>query len=393
LNTDEEKLRRRIEGWKAKLLAVRVKRVWPGLDDKILTSWNALMISSLARGAVLLNEPRYKAAAIKAAEFLLKNSRTADGRWLATHRQGQSKLPAYLDDHAFLAVAFLDLFDATKDERWNKEAIGIVELMDKHFSDPGKGGYFFTADDHEKLLARTKDPTDKAIPSGNGWASIALVRLSAVTGEARYAEHALKIFGEFQGLMERAPQATESLLEALTIHLAAQKLKGAPVTAPEVVKDESSAKKGAVRVELLTGFDALRRGANTPVAVRFTIDKGWHIQAETPEDMSAMGAGYSLKSRQFGRLADPVFPKPETLNAPELGGEIQVYNGTLIAKAALTVRADAPLGKHALTVRVHFQACNDKVCEKPEEIVLSLPIEIVEGDAKVKAVNVDVFGK
>src|SRR5437763_16870588 len=120
------------------------------------------MISTLTKTSVLLNEPRYKDAALKAAEFMLNNQRTPDGRWLATHRKGQSKLPAYLDDHAFLAIAFLDLFEATKDERWKKEAIATVDLMDKHFVDKERGGYFFTADDHEKLLARTKDPIDKA---------------------------------------------------------------------------------------------------------------------------------------------------------------------------------------------------------------------------------------
>ena len=393
MNVDEDALRKQVDGWKAKLLSVRIKRVWPGLDDKILTSWNALMISSLARGGVLLNEPRYTAAALKAAEFLLKNARTADGRWLATHRKGQSKLPAYLDDHAFLAVAFLDLYDATKDERWKTEAVSIVALMDKHFSDPARGGYFFTSDDHEKLLARTKDPTDKAIPSGNGWAAIALVRLSALTGEQRYADKAVAIIKEFQGLMERAPQATESLLEALTLYLDAKKKRGESVRVPEVIKDEPAITRGAVKAELLAGFSALKRGSNVPLAVRFTVEKGWHIQAETPDDMTAIGAGYTLRSRNLGQLAEPVFPKPETLNAPELGGELQVYSGTVIAKASLTVSADAPLGRHALIVRAHFQACNDKVCQKPEEVLLSLPIDVVAAEADVNAANTDVFGK
>ena len=188
LKLSEAELRAKVDGWKKTLLAVRIKRVWPGLDDKILTSWNGLMISSLARGSVFLNEPRYKDAAVKAAEFSLANQRTPDGRWLATHRQGQSKLPAYLDDHAFMALAFLDLFAATKDERWKNEAISIVNILDKHFADPAGGGYFFVADDHEKLLARTKDPQDKAIPSGNGWAAQVLVRLWELTGDEVPAE-------------------------------------------------------------------------------------------------------------------------------------------------------------------------------------------------------------
>ncbi len=393
LNLDEAALRKQVDGWKAKLLAVRIKRVWPALDDKVLTSWNALMISSLARGSILLKEPRYKDAAVKAAEFLLNNSRTPEGRLLATHRKGQSKLPAYLDDHSFFAVACLDLYDATKDEKWKAEAVELIALMDKHFSDPKKGGYYFTADDHEKLLARTKDPTDKAIPSGNGWAAIALVRLGELSGEKRYGEKATAIIKEFQGLMERAPQATESLIEALALQLDAKKRRGEEVHLPEDVRDESFFKKGSVKIELFAGVSALRRGNSVPIAVRYTIDSGWHIQAETPDDMSAIAAGYTLRSRNLGKLSDPEFPAPKTLTAPELGGELKVHSGAVLAKATLTVSPDAPLGKHALLVRVHFQACNDHVCEKPEELLLSLPIEVVAKDGEVKAVNAEVFGK
>jgi hypothetical protein len=219
LNTGEEELLKKMAACRAKLLAARAKRVRPGLDDKVLTSWNALMIASLARGGALLNEPRYKEAAARAAEFLLKHQRTGAGRWLATHRNGQSRLPAYLDDHSCLAVAFLELHKATQEPRWLDEAQAVVELLDKHFADRAGGGYFFTADDHEKLLARTKDPTDKAAPSGNGMAAQALVELAILSGESRYRQTARKLFEEFQGLMEQAPQAMESTLLALARYL------------------------------------------------------------------------------------------------------------------------------------------------------------------------------
>jgi hypothetical protein len=391
LKLSESDLRKKIDECKAKLLAVRIKRVWPGLDDKILTSWNGLMIASLARGSRVLNEPRYRDAAVKAADFLLKNLRKPDGRWLATHRKGQSKLPAYLDDHAFMAVAFLELFDATKDERWKNEAVKIIDVMDKHFADKERGGYFFTADDHEKLLARTKDPVDKAIPSGNGWSSIALVRLAALTGDKTYTQKALRIFEEFQGLMERAPQATESVLEGFAFYL--QSNKTPDMEKPETITAAPSATKGPVSVELLSSQSALNRGASVPIAVRFKIDKGWHIQVEAPGDEPSIGVGFSLKSRNLGDLDTPVFPEPTKLQAPELGGDLKVHSGTVIGGALLNVGADAPLGQHALAVKVHFQACNDRSCEKPEEVLLSLPIEVVDENAKVKSINKDVFEK
>jgi uncharacterized protein YyaL (SSP411 family) len=378
----------KVNEWKAKLLAVRIKRVWPGLDDKILTAWNGLMISSLARGSISLKEPRYKDAAVKAAEFMLKNQKTAEGRWLATHRKGQSKLAAYLDDHAFLAVAFLDLFDATGDERWKKEAIATVELMDKHFADSARGGYYFTADDHEKLLARTKDPIDKAIPSGNGWAGQALVRLSVLTGDKTYLEKAGKLLADFHGLMERAPQATESLLLALGLYLDAG---GAPI-APSG-GTEPRAIRGPVSVELMAGASALARGGKTPIAIRFAMGKGFHIQANAGAEDSATATRFSLTSESLGKLSGVVFPKPDTLKSPELGGEIKVYSKSIVAGALLNVAADAPLGKQTLMVKVHFQACDDKVCQAPQDVVLTLPVEIVEKDSSVKPQNEDVFKK
>jgi len=388
MQLDESGLRKKVDGWKAALLAVRIKRIWPALDDKILTSWNGLMISSFARGSIWLKEPRYKNAAIKAGDFLLKNLRTPNGRWLATHRKGQSKLPAYLDDHAFLAVAFLDLFEATGDERWKKEAISIVELMDVHFADKKRGGYFFTAEDHEKLLARTKDPIDKAIPAGNGWAGQALVRLAALTGDANYTANATRLFKTFQDLMERAPRATESLLQGVGYYLDRQ----GPVAVAEI-KANPTATKGPVSVELLSGSSALRQGSKTSIAVRFSIDKGWHIQAHGAASEAVAATRFSLAGTTPGTLSAPVYPDAETLKAPELGGELKVYSGIVIAGALLDIPGTAPLGKSMLSVRIRFQACNDNLCEAPQDITLTLPLEVVKNDAPVQALNGPVFEK
>lgn len=218
LQLTEPALRAKVAAWKETLLAARAKRIRPATDDKILTYWNALMIASLARGAALLQEPRYGRAAERAAEFLLRNLRTADGRWLAVCCKGQCKLPAYLDDHASLAVAFLELYSLTRAERWKDEAAAVMKVLEQHFA-AADGGYFFTADDHEQLLARTKNPLDKATPAGNGLAAQALVRLCALTGDNDYRQRADKIFTAFHGLMEHAPAATASLLLAFAQHV------------------------------------------------------------------------------------------------------------------------------------------------------------------------------
>ncbi|HLX60938.1 MAG TPA: thioredoxin domain-containing protein [Planctomycetota bacterium] len=387
LKLSEDELRAKVDGWKKTLLVARVKRVWPSLDDKILTAWNGLMIAGLAKTSVLLKEPRYKDAALKAAEFMLKNQRTPGGRWLATHRKGQSKLPAYLDDHAFMALAFAELFEATQDERWKKEAVALIDLMDKHFADEKGGGYFFIADDHEKLLARTKDATDKAIPSGNGWAAQALVELWLITGDERYHAKAKALLAEFHGLMERIPRATESLLLAGATFHDAEVAKGA--VAKTEIKPEPSATRGAVKVELFAGASAFQRGASTPVAVKFSIAQGNHIQAHTPDDPLLKATYFALFNKDLGELKDERYPDPVELTLPDQ--KLKVYSGEVIGKAALNVPATAPLGKSLLKVEVHFQACDDQQCADPQKVLLSIPIEIVDDNADLKATNEEIF--
>ena len=175
---------------KARLLEARSKRVWPGLDDKRLTAWNALMISALADAGAALGEPRYRDAAVAAAEFILRDLR-ADGRLLRTYNQGRAHLNAYLEDHAFLLEALLTLYEATFDPRWFTEARALADTILERFADPERGGFFSTATDHEELIARRKDIDDHPIPAGSSSAAFGLLRLARLTGEQRYEDAAL----------------------------------------------------------------------------------------------------------------------------------------------------------------------------------------------------------
>ena len=175
---------------KARLLEARSKRVWPGLDDKRLTAWNALMISALADAGAVLGEPRYRDAAVAAAEFILRDLRS-DGRLLRTYNQGRAHLNAYLEDHAFLLEALLTLYEATFDPRWFTEARALADTILERFADPERGGFFSTATDHEELIARRKDIDDHPIPAGSSSAAFGLLRLARLTGEQRYEDAAL----------------------------------------------------------------------------------------------------------------------------------------------------------------------------------------------------------
>jgi uncharacterized protein YyaL (SSP411 family) len=202
---------------RATLYEARAERVWPGLDDKRLTAWNALMISALADAGAVLERRDYLDAAAACADFLLTSLRDADGRLLRTYKDGRASLNAYLEDHAFLVEALLDLYQATFDTRWFREARSLADSMIERYADP-QGGFFTTSSDHEQLVTRPKDLQDHPIPSGNSSATCALLRLSAFTGEREYERLALEVFRLLHEAAARHPQAFAHLLRALHFH-------------------------------------------------------------------------------------------------------------------------------------------------------------------------------
>jgi uncharacterized protein YyaL (SSP411 family) len=207
---------------KERLYGVRSKRVWPGLDDKRLTSWNALMIAALAEAGAVLERDDYLDAARGCAQFILRDLRD-DGRLLRTWKDGQAKLNAYLEDHAFLLEALLVLYEATFEPRWFTEARALADTMIERFSDEARGGFFETSSDHEQLVARRKDLEDHPIPAGNSSAAYGLLRLAALTGEYEYEKHAVGVFRLLHGIAGRHPQAFAHLFQGLDFHLAAVK--------------------------------------------------------------------------------------------------------------------------------------------------------------------------
>jgi uncharacterized protein YyaL (SSP411 family) len=204
----------RLQSARAKLLAVRARRVRPGRDEKVLASWNALMIGALARASRVFGEAEWLGAAQDATAFL-RGTMWRDGRLLATSKEGRAHLDAYLDDHAYLLWALTELMQSSfrrQDLDW---AIELAEALLKRFEDVALGGFFFTAHDHEPLIHRPKPGHDNATPAGNGIAAQALTTLGHWLGEPRYlsaAERCVRAFGRELG--ER-PVGCASLLIAL----------------------------------------------------------------------------------------------------------------------------------------------------------------------------------
>lgn len=204
---------------RAKLFAAREKRIHPGKDDKVIVAWNGLMIDAMARAGAVLGEPRYIAAAEKAASFLLTTLRREDGRLLHTWRNGQAKLDAYLDDYANLAHGLVSLYEATFDGEHLEQAIALMQFVLDHFADNKDGGFYYTADDHEELIVRNKDFYDNAVPSGNAMAATVLVRLGKLTGEQTYLDAAQRAMAATVGLMKQAPSAVSQSMLALDLFL------------------------------------------------------------------------------------------------------------------------------------------------------------------------------
>jgi uncharacterized protein YyaL (SSP411 family) len=206
--------------WKDTLYAARSKRVWPGLDDKRLASWNALMISALADAGAVLEREDYLDAARKTADFVLTEMRDESGRLLRTWKAGRARLNAYLEDHAYLVEALLTLYEATFEPRWFAAARELADSMIERFADDERGGFFDTASDHEQLVARRKSLEDNPIPSGNSSAAYGLLRLAALTGEHAYEQRAVGVFRLLHEVAARHPQAFAHLLQALDFHFA-----------------------------------------------------------------------------------------------------------------------------------------------------------------------------
>jgi uncharacterized protein len=218
LETTEEELNTLLEGARPRLLAVRSQRVPPGRDEKQLASWNALAIRGLVIAGRALERPELVSAAAAAADFI-SDRLMRDGRRLASYKDGSARFPAYLDDHAFLLDALLELLQADWQTGRLDVAVALAETLLDHFHDSEHGGFYFTADDHEPLIHRPKPLADESMPSGNGIAARALQRLGFLLGEARYLQAAEGTLRYSAQAMAEFPHAHVTLLTALEEYL------------------------------------------------------------------------------------------------------------------------------------------------------------------------------
>ena len=211
---DPVELEARFVAMRQKLFEARAQRVRPGLDDKILCGWNGLMIAALAKGAAVLDEPRYGEAARLAADFIL-TCMQQEGRLLATYGKGRARLMAYVTDYAFLTEGLLELYELSGERRWLTEAERLTGVAIRYYWNESGGGFYFTASDHEELIHRSVHGTDNAIPAGNSVMLSNLQRLAVLLGRDDLRAKAAAILETFSGAVEKNALAYDRLLAGL----------------------------------------------------------------------------------------------------------------------------------------------------------------------------------
>ena len=219
LGMTPERLEAILDEARRKLLSRRSARVPPGRDDKVLCSWNALMISAFARGCQVLEEPAYLRRARTSARFLLEQMRGPHGELRRTWRGGIARLDGCLDDYAFLAAALLDLYETDFDPAWVREARGLVSKMVERFWDDADGGFFFTPVDQKDLITRSKTGYDGALPSGNSVAALTLFRLGRLTGEEETALRATRILRAYRDQIQQMSAGFSAMLCAFDFYM------------------------------------------------------------------------------------------------------------------------------------------------------------------------------
>ena len=396
----EDKIHRQLEPLKTKLLAAREKRKRPLLDTKVITSWNGLMIDALAYGYEVLGDPRYRDAAQKAAEFILKHLRRSDGKLMRTYKDDIAKYDGYLDDYAFLIRGMLGLYHATGEIRWLKEAKSLTNTMIRLLWDNEDGGLYFTLADQEYLVVRTKNPYDSALPSGNAVAINNLLTLARLCGEKDYLDKAQKSLRNFSSVMEQSPGGFMHMLLAANHYLStdwiealeaeekqhaefALKLKGEggvnPFSPPKALSGKELALPSGDEVVKISG-SILSKEQISPqrpfdIEIQLEIDEGWHINANPASDDFLIPSTVSVNPDATVEVISAVYPKGKLLDLSFNDQPVSVYEGVLTIQMQLQLKPGVPREEaFPINLNLEYQVCDDQRCLPPSTDTIQLTL-------------------
>jgi uncharacterized protein YyaL (SSP411 family) len=331
----------------------REKRIHPLRDDKVVTAWNGMMITALAEAGDTLQEPRYTSAAIKAAEYLWTIHHKPDNSLWRASLNDNASIPASQEDYAYLAEAFLSLYDVSGETHWLKRAKVLTDTMLEKFWDAKEGGFFMNESSQTvPILARPKDLNDGAIPSGNSVALRVLAMLTRRTDDLSYENRARNTLGALAGSVKSYPASYGYLL------------MGRDELEHGATGSIQYAAKGAVRIVGKTAQDGV-------VAISLAMKPGWHINAHKPLDANLIATTITMPEANTGwSLQSVVYPEPVTKTLQFQKQPLALYENTTSLQAQLKPNAEH---HHVILLQINLQACNDQHCLAPETIVLQIP--------------------
>jgi len=350
----------RIDAIAAALNAAREARPHPHRDEKILAGWNGMMITALAEAGEALDEPGYRQAAVRAADTLWARLRRAPGELRRIYLDGRASIPGLQEDYAFLGEAMLALYDVTGEPTWLARAQELADALWRRFADPDGGGLFMAeADNDTPHMARPRDLSDGAMPSGTSASLSLLAGLARRTDQAVYGERAQAILASASAQVRSTPNAFPSLLVTLS------RLRSGE-TGPR-----QYAARGAVRVAAKV---AAADSGTRMLAVDLTLSPSWHINASEPLQDYLIPTRLSLGGNSRGwRLAAPNYPASQVLKLGFQPEPLAVYQGRVRITATIEDQPEGNTATAWLSAELRLQACSVSECLPPETLSLQVP--------------------
>ena len=416
LKMSPEELSTTLAPMRQRLLAVRGKRPAPLRDDKVLTSWNGLMIRGLANSGRILKRNDYVAAAEKAARFIFENMRDSQGRLHRTYRTKTAKLNAYLDDYAFFTEGVLALYLATGKQEWLDAARKLTDEQIELFWDKTDKGFFFTSHHHEELLARTKNAYDAVLPSGNSVSVRNLIRLAVLTKDEKYRKYAQDILDLFAGPLQATPRGMTNMALALAEYLdepnfqpaiqptslrfvlpsasVALAQQASAKTAVGAAKSEPPKKKPSrVKGQVFLSVDRLPAGKRCELVMLVDIEPGWHINTNPAKPKYLVPTRIEVKSKQGVKLVNVRYPVGKQTLVPGAAEPTAHYEKRVAIRGTLEIPDSAAGSTDELTVLLHYQACNENLCLRPAKFPLVARLQVAKAGEAVRSINQKLFQK
>jgi uncharacterized protein YyaL (SSP411 family) len=410
LHVPPEEIETRLQDSRAKLLLKRQSRPPVARDDKVLAAWNGLMIAALARGSQTLRNDAYLHAAEKAANFALNRMRSPRGELLRTYRVGQAKIPAYLEDYAYLSEGLLALFAATHEPRWQQAARALTDEQIRLFWDDQSKGFYFTSKDHEALIARTRNAFDAVLPSANAVSVRNLIRLASLCGESRYRELAQQTLEAFAPALAKAPRSLPVLALALEEYLdnpdfrASRSRSRADANLEETSVLQASgddaprtnsvpSRSTTVTAKAYLSVDKLPPGGTCRFVVYVSIKDGWHINTNQVAEDWQIPTELTVISKQGVTVAKLSYRGEKMAQLPGQQRPMAVFEKSAEIRGVLVVPAESAGKPDNLQFQLKYQACNAEKCEPPAKIKLAGKVEIAPNLNSVQARNPNLFPK